>query len=106
MAERLSAIAAQEIAQRFASAVKQDFLLRQMFLFGSTAAGAGHEDSDIDIAVVADDFSGDAVDDIFRLMKTRRSIDMRIEPHAFLTSDFHRSNPFVAEIMNTGIRIV
>jgi len=86
--------------------VKKDFLLRQMFLFGSTAAGTAGEDSDIDIAVIADDFSGDAIEDTFRLMKTRRKIDLRIEPHAFLPSDFHTGNPFAAEIMRTGIQIV
>ena len=97
---------ARRIAQRYANAVKKDFLLQQMFLFGSTAAGTAGEDSDIDIAVVADDFSGDAIEDMFRLMKTRRTVDLRIEPHAFLPSEFHPGNPFAAEIMRTGIRIV
>jgi len=77
-----------------------------MFIFGSSVTGVASEDSDIDIAVVADDFSGDAVDDMFRLMKSRRNIDLRIEPHAFLPSDFHEGNPFAAEIMRSGIRIV
>jgi len=86
--------------------VKKDFLLQQMFLFGSTASGTAGEDSDIDIAVVADDFTGDAVEDIFRLMKSRRKIDLRIEPHAFLSSEFHAGNPLAAEIIRTGIRIV
>lgn len=86
--------------------MKRDFILRQLFLFGSTAAGTAGEDSDIDIAVVADDFSGDVIEDTFRLMRTRRKIDLRIEPHAFLPSDFHAGNPFAAEIMKTGIRIV
>jgi len=81
-------------------------MLRQMFLFGSTAAGLAGEDSDIDIAVIADDFSGDTIEDTFRLMKSRRRIDLRIEPHAFLTSEFHNGNPFAVEIMKTGIRIM
>ena len=106
MAQRLDSITARGIALQYANALKKDFLLRQMFLFGSTAAGTVGEDSDIDIAVVADNFSGDAVDDTFRLMKSRRKIDLRIEPHAFLPSDFHEENPFAAEIMRSGIRIV
>jgi len=106
MAQKLDSSIARGIAQQYANAVKKDFLLRQMFLFGSTAAGTAGEDSDIDIAVIADDFTGDAVEDTFRLMKTRRKIDLRIEPHAFLPSDFHAGNPFAAEIMRTGIRIV
>ena len=106
MAEKLDPNIARGIALRYASAVKRDFILRQLFLFGSTAAGTAGEDSDIDIAVVADDFSGDVIEDTFRLMRTRRKIDLRIEPHAFLPSDFHAGNPFAAEIMKTGIRIV
>jgi predicted nucleotidyltransferase len=97
---------ARGIALQYANAVKKDFLLRQMFLFGSTAAGTAEDDSDIDIAVIADDFTGDSIEDTFRLMKTRRKIDLRIEPHAFLPSEFHAGNPFAAEIMRTGIRIV
>lgn len=106
MAERLDSIMARGIALQYANAVKKDFLLRQMFLFGSTAAGTAEDDSDIDIAVIADDFTGDSIEDTFRLMKTRRKIDLRIEPHAFLPSEFHAGNPFAAEIMRTGIRIV
>ena len=106
MAQKLNTVTARRIAQRYANAVEKDYILRQMFLFGSTAAGTAGEDSDIDIAVVADDFSGDAIEDTFRLMKTRRKIDLRIEPHAFLPSDFHAGNPLAAEIMRTGIRIV
>ena len=105
MAEKLDSAIAKGIALRYAKALQKDFLLRQIFLFGSTAAGTAREDSDIDIAVVAEDFTGDAVEDTFRLMKSRRRIDLRIEPHAFLPSDFHMGNPFAAEIMRTGIRI-
>ena len=106
MAQKLDPTVASAIALQYASAVKKDFLLRQMFLFGSTSSGTAEEDSDIDIAVIAEDFTGDVVDDIFRLKKSRRKIDLRIEPHAFLPSDFHAGNPFAAEIMRTGIRIV
>ena len=106
MTDELNPTTACNIAQQYANAVKKEFLLRQMFLFGSTAAGTAGEDSDIDIAVVADDFSGDSIEDTFRLMKTRRKVDLRIEPHAFMPSDFHAGNPFAAEIMRTGIRIV
>lgn len=106
MAQKLDSVAARGIALQYADILSRNFLLRQMFIFGSSVTGVASEDSDIDIAVVADDFSGDAVDDMFRLMKSRRNIDLRIEPHAFLPSDFHEGNPFAAEIMRSGIRIV
>ena len=106
MAEKLDSITAREIALQYADALKKDFLLRQIFLFGSTVSGTAREDSDIDIAVIAENFSGDRVEDTFRLMKLRRTVDLRIEPHAFLPIDFHEKNPFAADIMNHGIRIV
>lgn len=63
-------------------------------------------DSDIDIAVVADGFSGDLVEDTFKLMKIRRSVDKRIEPHPFLTEEFNENDPMAKEVMDTGIRII
>jgi len=92
--------------RRYADEVKKNCNVLQLFWFGSTAMGRAHEDSDIDIAVVAQDFSGDAVEDMLRLMKMRRNIDLRIEPHAFLPSDFHQDNPFAAEIMQHGIKML
>jgi hypothetical protein len=51
-------------------------------------------------------FSGDPVEDTLLLMRIRRKIDNRIEPRPFKTSDFNSSNPFVREIINTGIEII
>ena len=68
--------------------------------------GKYDNDSDIDIAVVTNSFSGDIVEDTFTLMKLRRQVDTRIEPHPFLPSEFTEKNPMAREIMQTGIRIV
>jgi hypothetical protein len=54
---------------------------------------------------LAKDFSGDAIDDIFSLMKLRRKIDLRIEPHPFLPEDF-KEDPFALLIKRTGIWII
>ncbi len=40
--------------------------------------------SDIDVAVVGDNFTGDPVEDILTHMRMRRKIDYRIEPRPFL----------------------
>ncbi|MDL2288464.1 nucleotidyltransferase domain-containing protein [Oscillospiraceae bacterium OttesenSCG-928-F05] len=76
-----------------------------IYLFGSFAKGTANEDSDIDIAVVSSSFTGDPIDDTVSLMRIRRRIDLRIEPHPFLPSEFSEENPFVKEILDTGIRI-
>ncbi len=59
----------------------------------------------IDIAVVVDSFGGDIVDIFSSLLKLRRNIDIRIEPHPFEVKDFNDSNPFACEIIRTGKKI-
>ena len=59
---------------------------------------------DIDLAVVFREFE-DSFDMQVQLMKLRRKIDTRIEPHPFLESDFDDSNPLVHEILDTGLVI-
>ena len=63
-------------------------------IYGSYVKGTYTSDSDIDIAVVGDDFTGDLIEDTLMLMRIRRKIDNRIEPRPFKTCDFNLSNPF------------
>jgi predicted nucleotidyltransferase len=97
---------ASRIARRFAEFLKQYYHIHSVYLYGSYAKGINHEDSDIDIAVVAEDFTGDLVEDIFKLMKLRRQVHYKIEPHPFLLEDFNKTNPLAREIIETGIRIM
>ena len=94
------------IGRKYASVLQGKIRLRGLFVFGSYAKGAYDDDSDIDIAVIADDFSGDMINDRHFLMKLRRQVDIRIEPHPFLSSDFTDTNPIALEILRTGIKIV
>ena len=95
-----------DIAMKYADLLKGHIGLHSLYLYGSYASGKFTEDSDIDIAVVADDFSGDLVEDTFKLMKIRRNVDNRIEPHPFSIEDFNEDDPMAKEVMRTGIRIV
>ncbi len=47
----------------------------------------------------------DIIDTQIELMKLRRKINLRIEPHPFKEVDFNRSNPVANEILNYGISI-
>jgi len=96
----------QEIARRYADAVRREVNLLGLYVYGSYAKGTHKTDSDIDIAVVADTFTGDAIEDTLQLMRLRRGVDTRIEPRPFLPSDFTDANPMAREVMRTGIRIV
>lgn len=96
----------EEIAKRYAELLRKEININSIFLYGSYAKGTDRVDSDIDIAVVGNDFTGDIIEDTLKLMKIRRKVDLRIEPHPFKSSEFNASNPFVREILSTGIRIM
>ncbi|MCR4427532.1 MAG: nucleotidyltransferase domain-containing protein [Firmicutes bacterium] len=106
MADRQTQDMIKEIGRKYAEVLQRKVNLRGLYVYGSCAKGTYDNDSDIDIAVVADDFTGDMIEDTFTLMKLRRQVDMRIEPHPFLPSDFTEKNPMAREVMQTGIRIV
>lgn len=93
-----------ETAKQYLSLVPAHYGLKKAFVFGSYAQNKAGEHSDIDVALVLesmpDFFSAQQV-----LMKLRRSVDLRIEPHPIKVEDFNRDNPFVVEIEATGVEI-
>ncbi len=93
-----------KIASSFAQAVKSNFDCSEVILFGSYAKGTSHEESDIDIAVVLVGYENQ-FDVQLELMRLRRKIDSRIEPHPFRLSDFNSANPVVSEILQYGQRV-
>ena len=74
------------------------------YLFGSAARGEANQDSDIDVALVLENMS-DSFDTQVELMKLRRSIDLRIEPHPFSSSDDGDVTGFFEEVLRTGIKV-
>jgi predicted nucleotidyltransferase len=93
-----------KIASQFIDTISNKYVVLQAFMFGSFAKGTNHTDSDIDIAIVVKD-STDIIDTQIDMMKLRRRVDLRIEPHPFIFSDFNNENPVVAEILKSGIQI-
>ncbi len=92
------------IAGVYADAVKSKYKHARFILFGSFAKGNFNEDSDIDIADILEDFNN-LIDIQVELMRLRRKIDSRIEPHPFRENDFILSNPLVNEIVKYGQHI-
>lgn len=72
------------------------------WLFGSYSNNQYSEDSDIDIAVIMKDVEKKFFKEV-ELMKYRRNIDYRIEPHIIIQDEL--DSPFSQEIMRSGIRI-
>jgi predicted nucleotidyltransferase len=80
--------------------------IHKAFLFGSFAKNKQHEWSDIDVALIADDFIGITALDKNRF-RTLHIIPkfMSIEAHTFPTKRLKESDPFIEEIKKTGIEI-
>ena len=90
---------------RFIEEIKKQYDVTAIILFGSYAKGTENEDSDIDIAIISSDFS-DIIEDGAKLIGLTWKIDTRIEPHPITTEDYQEvSNPFVREVVDTGIKV-
>jgi predicted nucleotidyltransferase len=93
-----------DTAIRYLQVIPESIGMKKAYLFGSYAKGNATNDSDIDIAIVVDE-----MDNFFalqmQLMRLRRSVDLRIEPHPFWEGDFNNQNPYAFEIEQTGVEL-
>ncbi len=90
---------------KFIKEIKKKYDVTAIILFGSYAKGTENEDSDIDIAVISDDFE-DIYDCMAVLMGMTWDIDARIEPHPIRKKDFDEvADYFIKEIIDTGIKV-
>jgi predicted nucleotidyltransferase len=84
---------------------QNNFNVSKAYLFGSYANNNFHSDSDIDVALVLQNYN-DSFNDFKKIMRFRRGFDLRIEPHIFNESDFEEGDPFINEIKKTGLKVV
>lgn len=93
-----------ETVKNYLMLIPNDFGVRKVYLFGSFAKGKEREESDIDVAIILKNMP-----DFFsmqkELLRLRRKVDLRIEPHPINEKDFNGMNPFASEIQQTGIEI-
>lgn len=95
-----------EIVKKYVEKICENYKIEAIILFGSYAKGTNNENSDIDIAIITDDFENDIFDEELKLMKLRRNIDTRIEPHLIRIKDYRNAEtPFVKEVIDTGIKV-
>lgn len=96
-----------QIIQEYITILKKHHIkIWRVYLYGSYAKGTYTRESDIDLAVFLEKDDFDDFEDDAQLMKLRRNVDLRLEPHPFAKSDFDETNPYIKEILNTGERIV
>ena len=96
-----------KLAENFAREVKQEGInLKKVILFGSHAKNTFRKDSDIDIALVADEFAGFVFNDLNLFIKTIiKKNYLRIQVQTFSTNYFKKGDPFIDEIKRTGVEI-
>jgi predicted nucleotidyltransferase len=100
--------AAIDIVRSYAREIEaQGVRLNTVILYGSFAKGTQHEWSDIDVALVADNFTGFGyIDhDLFPFIGIKKPY-IRIEPKTYSTEYFHEGDPFIEEIKKDGIVIM
>ncbi len=94
-------------SRQFVAALQKSGLsVQEAYLYGSRAKGLAHHSSDIDIAIVASNLSGDWHEDFVRLNLLAHQIDSRIEAVGYLPADFRDTSPLVWEIKTTGISLM
>ena len=95
------------LAEEYAENVKRVLPVFKVVLYGSYAKGTSTHLSDVDICFFLSDFNGKSRVDIIGelLALCGRYKGAYFEPNAFLSSEIERGNPFVKEIISTGIEI-
>ena len=91
---------------KYIDEVSKYYEIEAIIVFGSYAKGTNNKDSDIDIAFIFKNLKNDVIDEELNLMRLRRKIDTRIEPHIIKLEDYKKvSNPFIKEVIETGIKV-
>ena len=86
--------------EQYADILTKEISPAAVVLYGSYAKGNPHEDSDIDVAVIFDGFTGDWLKTSSLLWRLRRNVSFDIEP-VLLDSTQDKSG-FVKNIYKTG----
>jgi len=84
---------------------ENDIHIKEALLFGSQLKGRADKWSDIDIALVSDDFEGNRYEDRNKIRKITLSVNPMLSPLPFRTNDFSEKDPFVKHILKTGMRM-
>ncbi len=90
----------------FKRALEEKFNISKIVLFGSYAKGNQQKDSDIDVAVICDDFKDrDRIELTKLLLGIAQSVDVNFEPLGYSEEEYKNcdNRTFLAEIKRHGI---
>lgn len=95
------------IIEHFLDELKKNNIdIEQAILFGSYAQGTYTSWSDIDLALVSSDFEGDRFKDKNKIRRIKLKISSDLEPIPYSPNEFTTADPFVKQILATGITIL
>jgi predicted nucleotidyltransferase len=97
-----------DVVVGFANDAKKELSAKKVYLYGSYANGTADDGSDIDMCFFFDNIDGrtkvNAIMKLLSLASTRYK-GVYFEPNAMPTSELYNDNPFVKEILRTGIEL-
>ena len=86
--------------------VQSGIPVQRALLFGSFARQQNRTDSDIDVALVSDSFSGNRFQDVSALIPVLMTLSSQLEVHPFTAHGFTtEQSSMVGEILKEGIEI-
>lgn len=95
--------------KKFVRALRQEGIsVERVILYGSYAKGKARADSDIDVAVVSEDFGKDRVEEGMSLFRIAGRIDTRLEPIPISLKTFENDTwiPLIFEIRKYGVELI
>lgn len=92
-----------EISKKFSEIIRNNMNPQKIVLYGSYSRNEQKQDSDIDIAVIFDGFSGNEWEASSELWLQAWKIDNRIEP--VLLDTQNDPSGFCEEVIRTGIEL-
>jgi hypothetical protein len=98
-----------DTVEKYVADVKKIFPVGKVYLYGSYAQNTQRWDSDVDLCFFLNNFNAwQSVDIGIELLGMTRNYDPRIciEPRVFPVSELNNDNPFVKEVVRTGLEIV
>ncbi|MCC9076740.1 nucleotidyltransferase domain-containing protein [Litorilinea aerophila] len=83
----------------------QNLEITAAYLYGSYDSGTAGPDSDIDVAVISPDLTGDRLQDRLRLTYVATRINPRFEVIGFRPEQFRDEHPLAWEVKTRGILV-
>ncbi len=92
-----------EVVKSYKSLLEKNFVVEELYIFGSAITPQFTDDSNIDVAVILDNASQDFLVTTSKLWALRREIDFRIEP---ILIDKNTDLFFVEDILPNSLKVI